>query len=401
MATSASGTIGERALIASLFCVLFLASVDNQLLIPLLGTLSHELETPLHRLGWAFSVYALTAAVSALLLAPISDAIGRKPFLRGGLLAMSLAGLATAQSSTLPQLLAARSAAGACGGILSTIVASLVGDKFAYAQRGRVMGIVLSSYFAALILGIPLGAWLAESLGWRSVYRGLAACALAVFGLSLWGRWSSEKKGRAEGGQAASVYLQLLRQPALQGALGASFLVSGATLAFLAYIPGYLGDRFQLGSVQISWVFLVAGIAAAVGSPVSGRLSDRWTKRTVFLLSNTLLALLLLTVTAAQSLPGLFAILFGVSLLISFRQAALQTLQTELVDGTRRGAFLALRNAASQSGVSACVFAGGFLYGAWGYSYVLVFACLLTASASALLHRTVAEPSGAPSRRSS
>ncbi|HUG42887.1 MAG TPA: MFS transporter [Acidobacteriota bacterium] len=388
--------LGEKALIAALFSVLFLASVDNQLLIPLLGTLSDDLQAPLHRLGWVFSVYALAAALSALLLSPFSDALGRKPFLRGGLLGLSLAGLATAQSASLLQLLAARSAAGACGGVLSTVVASLVGDKFAYARRGRVMGFVLSSYFAALIMGIPLGAWMAEAFGWRSVYRGLAAGALAVFALSLWALRTSETKSAQGRAAAWNVYLRLLRQPRLQGALGTSFLVSGATLAFLAFIPGYLGDRFQLGSVQISWVFLVAGLAAAVGSPLSGRLSDRWTKRRVFLLSNTLLALLLLTVTAASRLADLFVILFGVSLLIAFRQAALQTLQTELIDQTRRGAFLALRNAASQLGVSACVFAAGFFYSAWGYRFVLLFACLLTAGASALLHRTVSEPAGSP-----
>lgn len=58
----------EILLILVLFGTLFLASVDSQLLIPLLPALGEELSKSMAEMGWLFSVYALSAAISNLFL---------------------------------------------------------------------------------------------------------------------------------------------------------------------------------------------------------------------------------------------------------------------------------------------------------------------------------------------
>ena len=68
-----------------LFGILFLASADNQLLIPLIPRLSEDLSVTVARLGDLFSIYALAAAVFNLILGPLSDRLGRVVFLRAGL----------------------------------------------------------------------------------------------------------------------------------------------------------------------------------------------------------------------------------------------------------------------------------------------------------------------------
>ncbi|HLV00141.1 MAG TPA: MFS transporter, partial [Acidobacteriota bacterium] len=72
----------QALILATLFGVLFLASVDNQLLIPLLPLLSDDLSVSLQRLGWLFSIYALSAALFNLFLGPLTDRYGRVIFLR-------------------------------------------------------------------------------------------------------------------------------------------------------------------------------------------------------------------------------------------------------------------------------------------------------------------------------
>ena len=75
----------QTVIIATLFGVLFLATVDNQLLIPLLPTLGREFGVSVQNLGWLLSSYALVAALSSLFLGPLSDRFGRVIFLRLGL----------------------------------------------------------------------------------------------------------------------------------------------------------------------------------------------------------------------------------------------------------------------------------------------------------------------------
>ena len=386
---------GSTLRIAALFGALFLATLDNQLLIPLLPTLGREFSLGAQALGWLFGGYALAAALFSLLFGPLTDRVGRTAFLKAGLLLIVLTSICTYFVTEFYQLLLLRILAGLGGGLLSTCTASLVGDRFSYESRGRVMGIVLSSYFVALILGVPLAALVAERWHWRGVFLFSGALAFLLFLLSalvLFGR-----PGPREGSDTNDLrnYRDLLAHATTRTAVLVSFGVSGATLAFLTFISKYLDETFGLGPVEISWLFLLAGVAAALSSPLAGWMSDRFSKRWIFLVFNTLLALPLLLLTQVPWGGALLGTFFLISLCIAFRQTALQTLQTELVQEGRRGAFLALRNAFSQLGISVSVTVAGALYAGAGYFAVTLWAVLLTLISSILLYGAVEEPCSA------
>jgi predicted MFS family arabinose efflux permease len=285
-------------------------------------------------------------------------------------------------------------ATGLAAGLLSTCTASFIGDAFPYRRRGRAMGMVLSSYFAALIFGIPLSSWVAETWGWRRVYSGSALLAALLVAAALVLVSSDRALHRERTASYIQAYRRLLASPPTAAALLTSLLISGGTLTFLTYISGYLAETFDLSTVQISMVFLVSGIGAVAASPVSGWVSDRWTKRRVFLVSNTVLAVPLAALTWLGCGPFLFSVIFLVSLCISFRQTALQTLQTELITLQKRGSFLALRNCFSQLGISVSVAAAGLLYSGSGYFAVTLLAAVLTLGGSVILFAFVQEPDG-------
>lgn len=386
---------GNRTIliVSTLFGVLFLATVDNQLLIPLLPLLGREFGVSMATLAWLFSGYALAAAVFSLFLGPLIDRFGRLMFLRLGLIFAVFIAICTYFSKEYYQLFGLRVAAGLAGGLLSTCTASLVGDLFSYQRRGRIMGFVLSSYFAALILGIPLAAWTAEMWSWRTIYLILSLLGLLLAGCTFFFPPIQAQPSPALSlGSYLRTYPRLLRKGDVRAAVVTSFGVSGATLAFLTFIPDYLNGQFGLQPVQISWLFVTAGVAAALASPVSGWLSDRFTKKKVFLVANTLLALPLLALNQLPWGGRLFGIFFLISLCVSFRQTALQTLQTELVLTERRGSFIALRNGCSQLGIAVSVLVSGTLYSTMGYGGVTAWAALLTLLSSLIFYWAVQEP---------
>lgn len=381
----------ESLVVGILFAVLFLATVDNQLLIPLLPVLSADLEVSIESLGRLFSVYALAAAFFNLFLGSWADRLGRLLFLRVGLFAFCLLAAATYASETYGQLLAFRAATGLVAGALSTCTVSLVADFFAYPRRGRVMGLVLSSYFAALIVGIPLSAWIGERWAWQAVFLASSALAalLGIFALFFFPTGARRPEDPAGSLRAA---FGLLRRRQLRAALTVSFVVSGGTLAFLTYISDHLDKTFALTPVEISWLFLSVGCASMLGAPLSGWLSDRWTKRAVFLLANTTLVVPLLVLDRAAWGAPLAACFFAIGLATAFRQTALQTAQTELVEAACRASFLGLRNGFSQLGISFAVFVAGRLYSAGGYRWVMWFSAGLTLVGSLFFYWGIAEP---------
>ncbi len=379
----------ELPIIVTLFGVLFLASVDNQLLIPLLPVLAQDLRVEVAQLGGLFSLYALSAALFNLLAGPLIDRYGRLPFLQGGLVGFVLLSLAVYASSAYWQLLLLRAGAGFAAGILSTCVASFVGDHFPYQHRGRVMGIVLSSYFLALVVGIPLAVFVSEIWSWRAIFIGTGWFAGALFVGVLLSLRAPTKNTAARSPQSSILqrYLFLLSRPERWGALLTSFLVSGGTLSFLTYISG-LGFT----PTQTSRLFLVAGLAALGGSPAAGWLCDRIGKRPVFLLSNTAMGIGLPLILWLGWGMSLFGVFFTITLFVAARQTSLQTVQTELISTGERGTFIALRNAASQLGISLCVLLAGILYSQFGYSAVIFLASGLTLLASLVFLLFIPEP---------
>ena len=391
-AKSEIGAARTSLVLATLFGIHFLASADHQLLIPLLPVLSRDLRVSMGSLGWLFSVYALAAGLFNLLLGPLTDRLGRILFLRLGLLAFAGLAIATYTVDGFRELLCIRAGTGLAAGVLSTCTASFVGDFFPYRQRGKAMGTVLSAYFAALIFGVPLGAWVAQRWDWQTVFLFSFLGAVLLLGVTLWS-FPRRVNARTPASMAYfQPYLSLLRRGDILAALLISLGVSGGTLAFLTYISGYLDQAFGLDPLQISWLFVSVGVAAALGSPVSGWLSDRLGKRQIFVFSNSFLALPLLLLNYLPWGVFLMGVFFLISLCIAFRHTALHTLQTELVSREYRGSFFALRNAFSQLGIAVSVFVAGNLYSNLGYGAVTVFAVFLTLVSSVLLYLAIEEP---------
>ncbi|BBP93004.1 hypothetical protein BsIDN1_66220 [Bacillus safensis] len=57
---------------------------------------------------------------------------------------------------------------------------ALVGDRVPYEYRGKVMGLIVSSWSLSLVLGVPIGAFIGQSLNWRWTFWIFAMMSLVV-----------------------------------------------------------------------------------------------------------------------------------------------------------------------------------------------------------------------------
>jgi predicted MFS family arabinose efflux permease len=76
----------------------------------------------------------------------------------------------------------------------------------------------------------------------------------------------------------------------------------------------------------------------------------------------------------------------------AFRQGPLTALITELVPSPQRGAFIALRNIFSQTGIGLAAFLGGLLYERDGYGAVTTLCAAMTGLVVLLLITHIVEP---------
>jgi predicted MFS family arabinose efflux permease len=376
----------DLRVVMCLFAVLFLGVADNQTLSPLLPEIRKALGKSAQETGLLFTGYSLCAAVSVLLWGPISDLFGRKRGLVVGMLLFSAGSWASFLSTGFAGLLAGRIATGAGASMISLNAISYAADFFPYATRGWAMGVVFSSYFAALILGVPLGSMIAGVLGWRSVFAlaGGTAVPLALVCSRLPGLPAAARMpglGALLLAQAKS-YLGFVRVRRTLTPLLASLAASAATMGFLAYLGVWLHDAFGIGTRQAGLVFIASGAAALLASPYAGSLSDRLGKRPLFLASNLSLAVVLMILPQLRWGPALFLVFGSISVATAFRQGPMEALMTEVAPAASRGSFVALKNSFSQLGIALTTALSGVLFDAWGYAAVCALGAVMCLGAA-------------------
>jgi predicted MFS family arabinose efflux permease len=257
------------------------------------------------------------------------------------------------------------------------------------------MGWVASAYFAAPILGVPVGSWLADQFGWRALYVLFAGmAALLALALTVWlmERPREPSEVGSLGRPSAFVgYGRFLKNKVTAAGAVSAFFVSGGISGFIVYLGAYLQREFGLSLTAVGMVFLLSGAASLVGALGAGRLSDRVGKRAVAIWGSVALGGLILAVPFLGGGLPLYAGLGLVGLAAASRVAPLQSLVTELVSREVRGAYVALRNTLSQLGIAVAAAAGASLFAWRGFTAVCILAGIFSLVA-ALILRWVEEP---------
>jgi DHA1 family inner membrane transport protein len=378
----------ETKIVVCLFFILFVGVADNQILSPLLPAIRAQFGRSSSDMGLLFTGYAFCAGISVLIWGPLSDTFGRKSGLINGLVVFAAGSCISYFSEGFFTLLGGRIITGMGASMLSLNTISYAADFFPYASRGWAMGSIFSSYFAALILGVPLGSWVGERFGWNSVFGavGLIACMLLAGVYKLLPDMVC-KLGPARRnpiGEHVHRYVQFLKNKSQFSALLSSLFASAGTMGFLAFIGVWLHDAFGISGSKIGLVFLFAGTAALVASPLAGSIADRIGKRFQFVLSSVVLALLLLVLPRLHWGAALFGIFGLLSLAAAFRQGPMEAVLSEIVSSDSRGAFVALKNSFSQLGIGLATLMSGILFEHGGYFGVCLLgaiSCLLAAGA--------------------
>ncbi len=371
-----------RAVIGVLFVVFFLGVSDAQMISPLLPLMAKEFGIQIGAVGKLIgSVYGLAAAVAALCIGPLSDQYGRRRFLEIAAVIFALSLLLGGFTSNLGLLSVLRGITGFAAGIFSTCAIAYVGDYFPYEKRGAAMSAVQTGYFAAFIIGVPLGSLIANKLGWRAAFIGFGLLAAPVI---LFIRFLLPDDGVRE--KASRLSYQFTRAGGLftnKGTLAAVFAAFFVSLGFVGFIQ-YLGSWLTepngvgLNTSEVGLVFIGVGIAALFGSAAGAYLSDSFGKRRLSLLGTVLLALTLLAIPRFKIGILLFLLFAAASFTFAFRQGPLHALATELVSNKTRGALVALRNTASQIGIALAAIICGHLYDVYGYTAVGLFSAMAT-----------------------
>ena len=170
----------ERRAVGVVSLIAMLRMLGLFALLPVLSLYAASLAgaTPL-LIGLAVGVYGLTQAGLQVPLGALSDRLGRKPVIIGGLAVFALGSAVAAFSDSITGVIVGRALQGA--GAISATLTALVADLTRPETRTRSMALVGISIGAAFVLAIVVGPLFAATLGVRALFGfGVVAAGAAV-----------------------------------------------------------------------------------------------------------------------------------------------------------------------------------------------------------------------------
>ncbi len=140
----------------------FLICLGMSLIFPVMPFIKNELHFTATDMGIMSSLYALMQFIASPLIGRLSDRIGRKPLLLGGLALFAVSEVLFALTNHLYMLDLSRIIGGLSAGVFVPTAQALAADVTDLKHRAKVIGWLSAAFSGGLILGPGLGGLLAQ-----------------------------------------------------------------------------------------------------------------------------------------------------------------------------------------------------------------------------------------------
>lgn len=282
------GVAAGRPLLAVLVLATGLGPFAMQVFLPALPAIQAGFATSPAAAQLAFSLSTLAIALATLVYGPLSDRIGRRPALLGGLVVYLLGTGLCALAPSLELLVLGRvvQAAGGCAGMV--LSRAIVRDLYPREQAAQALAWITMAMVVAPMMAPALGGFLVDLAGWRSIFAlGLAVGA----GVLLACRARLVETGRpGEPGSAAATMLAsfavLMRHRAFRGFAAQAAFSMAVFFGFLAAAPFLVVETYGRPALEYGLLFVLISGSFMAGNFAAARLSARLGSERMILLGS-------------------------------------------------------------------------------------------------------------------
>lgn len=336
--------------------------------------------------GHVISAYALGVVVGVPVIAILGARLPRRGLLVALMSAFAVANAASALAADYGQLTLARFASGVPHGAYFGLASLVAADLVSPERRGRAVSRVMLGLPVATVVGVPVGTWMGQQLGWRSTYGAVTAIAVLTVLLVLLlvpsrpGDRGATGRRELRAFASSQVWLTLT-----VGAVG-----FGGIFAVYSYIAPTVTEVAGLPASRVPLYLLSFGLGALLGTELGGRLAD-WSVLRALVLSSTAMGatLALFAVTARDFWAGI-ATVFMVSAVGGILVVNLQ-LRLMLVAGRAQTLGAALNHASLNVANALGAWLGGLVIAAGlGYTATAWVGAALSLAGLAVLGVSVA-----------
>ncbi|QCX77759.1 Inner membrane transport protein YdhP [Streptomyces sp. YIM 121038] len=237
----------------------------------LLPEVAGDFDVSIPTAGFLVTGYALGVVLGAPLMTALGTRISRKRMLML-LMGLFIAGnLLSAVAPAFGVMLAGRVVAslahGAFFGIGSVVAAELVAPE----KKAGAIATMFSGLTVANVVGVPLGTFVGQAIGWRITF--VIVAALGVVGLVGVAKLVPDLPKPA--GVSLRQEIGAFRNVQVLLAMAMTVLGFGGVFAAITYITPMMTEVAGYSESSVTWLLVLFGLGMVAGNLIGGRFADR------------------------------------------------------------------------------------------------------------------------------
>lgn len=350
----------QKLVIFLLAITQFTVILDFMVMSPLGDMLMKSMNLKPSAFGVAVSAYAFSAGISGLLTAGFADKFDRKKLLLFFYIGFIAGSVFCGLSQTYVQLVAARIITGLFGGVIGSISMAIITDLFALQQRGRVMGFLQMGFGASQVLGIPIGLYLANLLGWEAPFLMVAGLAVITAVIIMFKMHPIIKHLEIQHDKSAFMHLwHTVAKRDYRIGFTATALLSIGGFMMMPFGSAFAINNLGVTNDQLPVLFMISGVSSLFIMPLIGRLSDKISKFKLFVGASIWMMLMCVVYTNLSVTPFYLVIILNILMMMGImsRMIPSSALTSAVPDMEDRGAFMSINSSLQQiaGGIAAAV----------------------------------------------
>lgn len=350
----------QKIVISILALTQFTVILDFMVMSPLGDMLMKSMNLKPSAFGVAVSAYAFSAGISGLLTAGFADKFDRKKLLLFFYIGFIAGSIFCGLAHTYILLVAARVITGLFGGVIGSISMAIITDLFALQQRGRVMGFVQMGFGASQVLGIPIGLYLANAMGWEAPFLMVASLAI-IIAIAIMVKLQPVTKHLAvQHDKSAFTHLwHTVTKSDYRIGFAATALLSIGGFMMMPFGSAFAINNLGVSNEQLPLLFMISGLSSLIIMPLIGRLSDKISKFKLFAGATIWMMAMCVLYTNLSTIPFYLVVILNIIMMMGVmsRMIPSSALTSAVPDMEDRGAFMSINSSLQQiaGGVAAAV----------------------------------------------
>jgi predicted MFS family arabinose efflux permease len=270
----------EKNVVLILGFACFVVMADNWVVSPILPAIAKSINVPVTSAALLITSYMLPFGIFQLIFGPLADRFGKKKILNLAMLFFTFGTALTALGSSLGNLSIYRALTGIFAASVMPVGLAIIGDVIPMEKRQSAVGTFMGISFLGQGLSMAIGGSIAFFLSWHGVFLTYSAlAALSTLLLFTIGREIPSPKNNNS--KFFAPYINLLSTKHSVTVYLVVLIEGILIVGTFSYLGAFIQKTYAFNYLNIGFILTAFGAAAVIGGRISGKLAQKWGRKTV------------------------------------------------------------------------------------------------------------------------